>query len=198
VPGEGPQGVAVAAARHPTHLDLPQRLPQPGHQHQLLERVRMNGPEHYRAAEHLLSDASFTDSYGNPVRRDGTLMNPGEHASLTSKAQVHATLALAAAAALQAALPLIGDDQQVSDWCKAIGTTVDTNQGACINNALSLIDEMAEDGRIIDGAHRLRAALGQTGGHTRDNPAARPTVRGGPDIGHAAHHDYLREQEDRD
>ena len=28
--------------------------------------------------------------------------------------------------------------------------------------------------------------------------AAGPTVRGGDDIGHAAHHDYLREQEDRD
>lgn len=28
--------------------------------------------------------------------------------------------------------------------------------------------------------------------------AAQPSVRGGDDIGHAAHHDYLREQEDRD
>jgi hypothetical protein len=26
----------------------------------------------------------------------------------------------------------------------------------------------------------------------------RPDVRGGPDIGDAAHHDYLREQDDRD
>lgn len=34
----------------------------------------------------------------------------------------------------------------------------------------------------------------QAGGHLR----TRPTVRGGDDIGHAAHHDYLREQEDRD
>jgi hypothetical protein len=34
--------------------------------------------------------------------------------------------------------------------------------------------------------------------HAGGHLPARPSVRGGPDIGHAAHHDYLREQEDRD
>lgn len=57
----------------------------------------MTGAEHYRAAEKLLSDASFTDSNGYAVRRDGSLFPPGEQAVLITRAQVHATLALAAA-----------------------------------------------------------------------------------------------------
>ncbi|MCT2591091.1 hypothetical protein LHJ74_14435 [Streptomyces sp. N2-109] len=56
----------------------------------------MTGPEHYRAAERLLSDASFAaHPQGRPVRRSGGEYGPGEHAALIAQAQVHATLALA-------------------------------------------------------------------------------------------------------
>jgi hypothetical protein len=111
----------------------------------------MTGPEHYRQAEQILAEAenSAPDASCDDV------------ALMLQFANTHFTAATAAATALRAALPLIGDDQQVSDWCKAIGVTVGTSQSARITSALSLIDEMTEDGRIIDGADQLRAALGQ-------------------------------------
>lgn len=62
----------------------------------------MTGPEHYRAAERLLSDASFTtgEHDDSPLTRQGDLMSPQLHAALLGRAQAHATLALAAATAL--------------------------------------------------------------------------------------------------
>lgn len=52
----------------------------------------MTGPEHYREAERLLEDANVYS------RRDDA--EPAAWAALISEAQVHATLALAAATAL--------------------------------------------------------------------------------------------------
>ena len=70
----------------------------------------MNGPEHYRAAEKLLSDASFT-SGGRPAFRANGSMHEGPAAvamieRAVAAAQVHATLALAAVQA----------DAMVSEW----------------------------------------------------------------------------------
>lgn len=62
----------------------------------------MNGPQHFREAERLLSNASFEGTHGYPVRRDGSLFGPNEHEALIARAQIHATLALAAAVALAA------------------------------------------------------------------------------------------------
>lgn len=51
----------------------------------------MNGPEHYRAAEQLLNDATELLQEGE---------SPKSIANVHQRAQVHATLALAAATAL--------------------------------------------------------------------------------------------------
>lgn len=71
----------------------------------------MTGPEHYRAAEQLLADVST----GGFVS-DGT-----ECANTIAAAQVHATLALAAATALG-----VGGDNPPDDdaeaWWRAAGT----------------------------------------------------------------------------
>ncbi|MGW1267575.1 hypothetical protein [Streptomyces sp. NPDC002491] len=53
----------------------------------------MNGPEHYREAERLLSEASFSSITGNPVTREGLPMRPEQHAALIARAGVHAQLA---------------------------------------------------------------------------------------------------------
>ncbi|MFE9391629.1 hypothetical protein [Streptomyces sp. NPDC006784] len=82
----------------------------------------MTGPEHYREAEQLLSDASYQrDRNGHPVRKDGTTFQPGEHAALIARAQVHATLALAAATAAQLADRYVGDGAHINNWQPAIG-----------------------------------------------------------------------------
>ncbi|MER7500495.1 hypothetical protein AB0L05_27935 [Nonomuraea pusilla] len=112
----------------------------------------MTGPEHFQEAEKLL--------------RDATMAGPARVAECLAAAQAHATLALAAATAtaLQAALSLIGDDHQVTEWGQAIGATLDTNQGARIASALYLIDEWEQNGLIsADATLELRRVLG-TGG----------------------------------
>lgn len=53
----------------------------------------MSAADHYREAERLLSDASFTSISGQPVTRDGRPLAAAEHAVLVARAQVHATLA---------------------------------------------------------------------------------------------------------
>lgn len=63
----------------------------------------MTGPEHYCEAERLLSDASFsTTANGLPCTRDGHLLSLEEIVAMRAAAQVHATLALAAATAMAA------------------------------------------------------------------------------------------------
>lgn len=85
----------------------------------------MNGSKHYIEAERLLSDASFVDRHGHPVSRQGNLLQPGEHAALIARAQIHATLALAAATALPTVAHFAGDNTEVTAWGKAIGAMDD-------------------------------------------------------------------------
>jgi hypothetical protein len=130
----------------------------------------VTGPEHYKEGERLLSQASYVRSDNNhePVHADGEPMPPAVHAALTARANTHFAAALAAATALQAALPLIGDDQQVTEWGRAVGTAIDTNQGARISSALAILDDLeARVGITWGAANKLREALGQQGGARR-------------------------------
>jgi hypothetical protein len=71
----------------------------------------VNGPSHYRAAERLLSDASFSSPLG-----------PAVHAATLDRALVHATLANTAAAALGAMAAdghAIGP-QDITAWMQAV------------------------------------------------------------------------------
>lgn len=125
----------------------------------------MNGPDHYRDAERLAENAAEWLDGDTPGMTGFSVQECRTRGTLNlAAAQVHATLALAAATALQAALPLVGDDQQVTEWCGAIGATLDTNQGARIASALALIDEMYERGLILDDVNKLRAVLGAKDG----------------------------------
>lgn len=76
----------------------------------------MTGPEHYAKAEQLLEDA-------HKMQHDS---GPGcGSEELIAEAQVHATLALAAATALRD--PETGLSTPDWDaWCKAAGTTAET------------------------------------------------------------------------
>ncbi|WP_156325814.1 hypothetical protein [Nonomuraea sp. SBT364] len=63
---------------------------------------------------------------------------------------------------------------------------------AQIASALAVLNDMEKLSWVTPvAAAKLRAAL-------TDNAPARPSVRGGHDIGHAADHDYREEQADRD
>ncbi|MFF3310526.1 hypothetical protein [Streptomyces sp. NPDC002952] len=92
----------------------------------------MTGPEHYRAAERLLSDASFEDSIGNPVTRQGLPMRLEANAALIARAKVHADLArIAANVSMQ---PLVGDpesrglaEEDWDEWQEALHSTT-TNE----------------------------------------------------------------------
>jgi len=64
----------------------------------------MNGPEHYRAAERLLGIAMESSNAPNAV------------AQILAEAQVHATLALGAAAAMR------GDGYTPAVWSKVMGS----------------------------------------------------------------------------
>jgi hypothetical protein len=81
----------------------------------------MTGPEHYRAAERLLSDASFTSITGTPVTREGRPVEPRIHATLIDLAQVHATLALAAATAMGSTRTGAMPAADYEDWRAAAG-----------------------------------------------------------------------------
>ena len=71
----------------------------------------MTGPEHYCKAEHLL-DATTKRLTGNDAE---WLQTPGRRAELRAEAQVHATLALAAATALNDHGGVDGG-MPVADW----------------------------------------------------------------------------------
>lgn len=80
----------------------------------------MTGPEHYREAERLLDPRarnrpSFAPAPGSPGRTAQTVP-AGE--SIMAEAQVHATLALAAAIALQ------GQGLDLRAWQDTAGTPV--------------------------------------------------------------------------
>lgn len=64
----------------------------------------MTGPEHYREAERLLARAADSTTYD-------------EAAGITAQAQVHATLALAAATAIPADVRYYGPDSTADrEW----------------------------------------------------------------------------------
>ncbi|MGW0993505.1 hypothetical protein ACWD5V_09380 [Streptomyces sp. NPDC002523] len=83
------------------------------------------GPEHYREAERLVRDAHrFT--YGDTA-------DPVTGAALATEAQVHATLALAAATAMQA--PVDGSEcgmgsREFDAWYKAAGVKAPTHRSS--------------------------------------------------------------------
>lgn len=79
----------------------------------------MNGPEHYREAEHLANRANHY-TYG-----DGA--DPVTGAALAAEAQVHATLAAAAASIEHAAVNALAHDinsQALNDWASVLGDVV--------------------------------------------------------------------------
>ena len=77
----------------------------------------LTGPEHYRAAEKLLSRASFEQSAEDP----SPALDPQATALLVARAQVHATLAATAVSAEQFADRYVGDGKHVNDWRNAVG-----------------------------------------------------------------------------
>jgi hypothetical protein len=66
----------------------------------------VNGPEHYREAERLLQSAD-EENFDSPEER-----------GLLAAAQVHATLALAAATTLPTIVRQMGDRQEVTEWAR--------------------------------------------------------------------------------
>lgn len=78
----------------------------------------MTGPEHYREAERMMSAASYTHGPG------GDPVHPEAAAHHLALAQVHATLALTAATAMQApvdgAEPGMGSGE-FTEWYKVAG-----------------------------------------------------------------------------
>ncbi|WP_210534309.1 hypothetical protein [Streptomyces scabiei] len=91
----------------------------------------MTGPEHYREAERLLSHTSYESITGTPVTRQGMPMRPEVHAALIARAQVHATLALTAATAMQA--PVDGAETgmgapEYNAWYDAAGVKPNTTK----------------------------------------------------------------------
>ncbi|MGX1483391.1 hypothetical protein RKD45_002467 [Streptomyces griseus] len=75
----------------------------------------MNGPEHYREAERLVAEA---DTILRPHDE-----GPCEADRVLAAAQVHATLALAAAQAFTAADRYVGDGDHVNAWLGAVRET---------------------------------------------------------------------------
>lgn len=73
----------------------------------------MNGPQHYREAEELL------DYVCSGATRDGAPLARHEVPEYLSRAQVHATLALAAASALSTIGEYYGIPDEVEAWTQA-------------------------------------------------------------------------------
>lgn len=115
----------------------------------------MNGPEHYRAGEQALSAASHLNEPG------GRPLDPHAAAHHLALAQAHFAAAQAAAAALRAALPLVGDDHQVTEWGRAIGLTFTSPDSVRVADARTLLADWETQGLIGENLARdLRAALG--------------------------------------
>lgn len=74
----------------------------------------MNGPEHFHEAELLIADARLS-----PAQHDES--NPAA-ALLLAEAQVHATLALAAATALRGEIPRSDGFAEYTAWQSATST----------------------------------------------------------------------------
>lgn len=85
----------------------------------------MHGAEHYEAAERLLSKALLLRSDS-----DSTPADPGA-AHLVAAAQVHATLALAAATALPTVVEYVGDVVETTEWAVAVGPLIPVPAHLC-------------------------------------------------------------------
>jgi hypothetical protein len=72
--------------------------------------TELTGAGHYRAAEGLLGQAETA----------ANTRKPHQIAVILAAAQVHATLAQAAAAALPVTVRFVGDSADVTDWAKAV------------------------------------------------------------------------------
>ena len=74
----------------------------------------MTGPEHYREAERLIAEIT----HAGALLPQSRVLNAGDHGGVLAWAQVHATLALAAATAL----PNVGEMFVVDHdaWCDAV------------------------------------------------------------------------------
>lgn len=121
-----------------------------------------SGPEHWTKAQEILAAAENADA---DASRD-------DIALLLKFADTHFNAARTAATALQAALPLIGDDQQITDWGRAIGLTFTTPDAVRIDDAHALLDQLGEEGLIVPAtAERLREVLGKRPAPSADPPA---------------------------
>lgn len=115
----------------------------------------MTGPDHFRNGERLLAEAKKTHPFSIEAE------DIPAYALLVAQANAHFAAAQAAATALAAALPLVGDDQQVTDWGRAVGATLTTNQGARIGCALDLLEEWEHKGIALPSdVAQLRHILG--------------------------------------
>ncbi|WP_101784262.1 hypothetical protein [Nonomuraea indica] len=81
----------------------------------------MTGPEHYREAERLIGAVTHRG-----------LLEPGDHSGVLALAQVHATLALAAATAILGPVAGTGyDDHDLDAWRAAAATPPSQCGGPC-------------------------------------------------------------------
>lgn len=81
----------------------------------------MTGPEHYREAERLIERADeWLDADYGWMASMPTTERLERRASDLASAQVHATLALAAASALPALRHIVGHDE-IAGWSAALG-----------------------------------------------------------------------------
>lgn len=83
----------------------------------------MNGHEHYVEAARLMEYVE------DGALQDGVRLSVEATNEITARAQVHATLALAAAAVTPALLAMCGDSDRITDWGKAIGWNTATQEG---------------------------------------------------------------------
>jgi|SRR5689334_4708698 hypothetical protein len=84
----------------------------------------MNGPDHYRRAEQLIADArkAIAPPPGFTPVKPGAPTPSELHQRAITEAQVHATLALAAATALAATADLREHTEEGREWNKAAVT----------------------------------------------------------------------------
>ncbi|MFC8583341.1 hypothetical protein ACFUGD_02010 [Streptomyces sp. NPDC057217] len=94
----------------------------------------MTGPEHYRKAEQLLAEATTDGPEGVYFVRPENL----------AAAQVHATLALAAAAAGQLADRYVGDGDHITSWHGVTAKTLSQHTSWCMKQEGSVCSCDAE------------------------------------------------------
>jgi len=84
----------------------------------------LNGPEHYREAERLQRHAAELVGTFEGAR-SATPAEQAHRAAVLADAQIHATLALAAAIGMSASLP----NPEAAEWRKAAGIRLDGRLG---------------------------------------------------------------------